>query len=42
MQVPKSDIITITGHNTEAGLDTHDSGDEQHQEALSLAIDGNL
>lgn len=39
-QVPKSDIITITGHNSEAGLDAYDSGDEHHQEALSLAIDG--
>ena len=38
-QVPKSDIITITGHNNEGGLDAYDSGDEMQQEALSLAID---
>ena len=28
--VPKSDIITITGHTTEAGLDDYDSGNEEH------------
>ena len=38
-QVPKCDIITITGHTTEADLDAYDSGDEAHQHALSLAID---
>ena len=38
-QVPKCDIITITGHTTEAGLDAYDSGDEAQQEAISLAID---
>ena len=35
----KCDIITITGHSTEAGLDPYDSGDEAQQEAISLAID---
>ena len=38
-KVPKCDIITITGHSTEAGLDPYDSGDEAQQEAISLAID---
>ena len=37
--VPKSDIIAITGHTTEAGLDDYDSGNEEHQEALSHKID---
>ena len=27
-QVPKSEIIRITGHNREAGLDAYDSGDK--------------
>ena len=27
-KVPKSEIIGITGHNSEAGLDAYDSGDE--------------
>ena len=26
--VPKSDIIGITGHTTEAGLDAYDTGDK--------------
>ena len=38
-KVPKCDIITITGHSTEAGLNPYDSGDEAQQEAISLAID---
>ena len=38
-KVPKCDIITITGHSTEAGLDPYDSGDGAQQEAISLAID---
>ena len=38
-QLPKSDIITITGHNTEAGLDAYDSGDEVQQKIVSFAID---
>ena len=36
--VAKSEIISITGHSTEEGLDTYDSGDKQHQ-AISNAID---
>ena len=38
-KVPKSDIITITGHTTEAGLNDYDSGNEEHQEELSHKID---
>lgn len=38
-QVAKSDIIGITGHNSEAGLDAYASGDEAQQEAISHAID---
>ena len=37
--VPKSDIITVTGHKTEAGLDDYDSGNEEHQESISHKID---
>lgn len=37
--VPKCDIIAITGHTTEAGLDAYDSGNEDHQEMLSHNID---
>ena len=37
--VPKSDMIAITGHTTEAGLDDYDSGNEEHQETLSHKID---
>ena len=37
--LPKSEIITITGHKTEAGLDAYDSGDEDMQREISLAID---
>ena len=37
-QVPKCDIISITGHNTERGLDAYDDGDEQHQEMISNCI----
>ena len=36
----KSDIIGITGHSTEAGLDPYDSGDETQQKEYSFAIDG--
>ena len=35
--LPKSEIITITGHNTEAGLDAYDSGDEDMQRKISNA-----
>ena len=37
--IPKSDIISITGHRNEAGLDAYDSGDENEQQAISFAID---
>ena len=37
--IPKSDIIAVTGHRTEAGLDAYDSGDEDQQFHLSRAID---
>ena len=39
MKIPKCDIIYITGRTTEAGLDPYDSGDEQQQQQISLAID---
>ena len=38
-QVPKCDIIVITGHNNERGLDPYDSGDEQQQQTLSNCTD---
>ena len=38
-QVPKSEIISITGHNREAGLDAYDSGNEVQQKQLSHFID---
>ena len=38
-QLAKSDIITITGHNNEAGLDAYASGDEEQQRLISNAID---
>ena len=37
-QVPKSEIISITGHNREAGLDAYDSSDEMQQKHLSHFI----
>ena len=37
-QVPKSEIISITGHNREAGLDAYDSGDQVQQKQLSHFI----
>ena len=33
-QVPKSEVISITGHNREVGLDAYDSGDEMQQKYL--------
>ena len=30
-QVPKSEIISITGHNCEAGLNAYDRGDKVQQ-----------
>ena len=38
-QVPKSEIISITGHNPEAGLGAYDNGDELQQKQLSHFID---
>ena len=38
-RIQKSDIIGITGHSNEAGLDPYDSGDEQQQKEYSYAID---
>ena len=35
----KSEIIGITGHNSEAGLDAYDSRNEEQQRAVSNAID---
>ena len=35
----KSELIFITGHSTEAGLDPYDSGDEKQQRAISNATD---
>ena len=35
----KSEIIEITGHSNERGLDPYDSGDEQQQRLLSHVID---
>ena len=37
--VPKSEIIGITGHTNVAGLDVYDSGDEREQQMMSHAID---
>ena len=37
--IPKSEIIGITGHNSEAGLDAYDSGNEEQQRVISNAID---
>lgn len=39
-QVPRSEIVGITGHSSEAGLDDYDSGDEFQQRQISFAIDG--
>ena len=38
-KVTKSDIIKITGHNNEGGLDVYGSGHELQQETLSNIID---
>ena len=37
--VSKSEIIGISGHTNEAGLDAYDSGDEREQQMMSHAID---
>ena len=39
--IPKSKIIGITGHNSEAGLDAYDSGNEEQKCAISSVIDTN-
>ena len=36
--MPKSEIIGITGHNSEAGLDAYDSGNKEQQRVISNAI----
>ena len=38
-EVLKSEIISITGNNHEAGLDAYDSSDEMQQKKLSHFID---
>ena len=38
--VPRSDIITVTGHTSTRGLDAYDEGDENQQRMLSNIIDG--
>ena len=37
--IPNSEIIDITGHNSEAGLDAYNSGNKEQQRAISNAID---
>ena len=37
--IAKSEIVSITGHSTAAGLDPYDSGDEKQQQAISNAVD---
>lgn len=38
--VPKSEIITITGHRQEQSVEAYDSGNEEEQRQLSNIIDG--
>ena len=38
--VPKSEIITITGHRQEQSVEAYDSGNEDEQRKLSNIIDG--
>jgi len=38
--VPKSEIITITGHRQEQSVDAYDSGNEDELRQLSNIIDG--
>ena len=38
--VPKSEIITITGHRQEQSVEAYDSGNEDEQRKLSNMIDG--
>ena len=37
--VAKAEIISVTGHSTEAGLAPYDSGNEKQQQAIPNAID---
>ena len=37
--MPRSEIIGITGHSRESGLDPYDSGDECEQRRYSNIID---
>ena len=39
MAYQTSDIISITGHSTDRGLDDYSSGDEDYQERLSRLND---
>ena len=38
--VPKSEIITITGHRQEQSMEAYDSGNEEEQRQPSNIIDG--
>lgn len=38
--IPKSEIVNVTGHTHESGLDPYDSGNEEEQRNISLVIDG--
>ena len=38
--VPKSEIITITGHRQEQSVEAYDSGNKDYQRKLSNIIDG--
>ena len=37
--IPKSEIIGISGHNSEAGINVYDSGNNAEERAISNAID---
>ena len=37
--MPKSEIISITSHNSDSGMDGYDSCDEEQQWAISFATD---
>ena len=37
--IPKSEIIDVAGHNSEAGLNAYDIGNEEQERAISNAID---
>ena len=39
-RLSRSDIIAITGHASEKGLDSYDEGDERQQKTSSNIIDG--